>query len=212
MKSLLITVLFSIFSLFTFAQNKDTEKIDFHLNENAIHIQKWLDYYSLKALDFKILERSKRCIDCPPTRKDNPYYLEFSNKHDTDTLIDVDYSPSKKKYVSLGISIEYQKGIPYFYGWGCSQDIYLTDRTLKHHNLILRFSVSYQLAEGIFWKDENTFFVVGVEDIDQNVHFIYAFDLLNGTVVKYGAEAHLDSTNFDYFDAIYLPEKGIILN
>jgi hypothetical protein len=119
----------------------------------APFIKKWTDFYKIDFAQARFESENRTCFNCPPDTT-NLYYREFTQKHDTDKRIDVDYSPDKQRYVDLGISdgtyYNEEDKKYYFIGWDDCQEIYLIDRKQKHQNMIIWLGVASH-AEAVFW-------------------------------------------------------------
>lgn len=170
-------------------------------------IKKWTDFYELDFTKARLISRNdSACIKCPSSSEtDGVNYREFEKELDTDKRIDVDYSPHKQWYVDLGIMYDEMDGKKYFIGWDDCQSVYLVDRKRKHQNMILWMG-SGGLAEGVFWKSNDLFVVVGY---DHNCRFIQVFDIANETISHYQLIFKEDNSG-GYMNKVYLKEKGII--
>ncbi|NDV60088.1 WG repeat-containing protein [Bacteroides sp. 519] len=170
-------------------------------------IKKWTDFYKLDFAKARLIEHNDNaCIKCPSSiDTDGINYREFEKELDTNKRIDVDYSPNKQWYVDLGIMYEEIEGKRYFIGWDDCQSVYLIDRKRKHQNMIMWNGAS-GLAEGVFWKSNDLFAVVGY---DHDCRFINVFDIANETISYYQIILKEDNAG-GYMNGIYLKEKGII--
>ncbi|SHG26278.1 hypothetical protein SAMN05444362_11941 [Dysgonomonas macrotermitis] len=170
-------------------------------------IKKWTDFYKLDFTAARLISRNdSACIKCPSSPEtDGVNYREFEKGVDTGKRTDVDYSPDKQWYVDLGIMYDEMDGKKYFIGWDDCQSIYLIDRKRKHQNMIM-WNGSSGLAEGVFWKSNDLFVVVGY---DHNCRFIKVFDIVNETISHYQIILKEDNIG-GYMNKVYLKEKGII--
>ena len=127
----------------------------------------------------------------------------------------MDYSPNKRFYVDLGIWWEQDDDGKYYTAWDDCQEIYFTDRKLKQNNLLLWFGVS-MFSEAVFWKDNNTFMVVGYSSVFFKTLFIYVYNIKEKTrkeynlLIKEGENYH-PVENFGYMDEVNIKERGIIV-
>lgn len=170
-------------------------------------IKKWTDFYKLDFEKARLISRNdSACIKCPSTSEtDSVNYRESEKELDTDERSDVDYSPNKQWYVDLGIMYDEMDGKKYFIGWDDCQSVYLIDRKRKHQNMILWIG-SAGLAEGVFWKSNDLFAIVGY---DHNYLFIKVFDITDETISHYQLILKEDNSG-GYMNKVYLKEKGVI--
>ncbi len=207
MRRVLLSVFF-VLCQFGYAQSQIAFADNFYNEANQKRFKKWFDYYNLNIQMFKPANHSSECISYL-WDENSIYYKEFQPQDDLDSLINVNYSLSKRKYVSLGMEIDFRNGETYFFGWDDCQEIYLIDRDFKFNNLILWLGSS-ALAEDVFWsKNENIIYIVGFENYDGYTFFIYEFNLTKDSITKYDTEPILRNLNLNYFVNVYLSEREI---
>jgi len=175
-------------------------------------LKKWADFYGVELSKMRTVSVS----DFKPFSYElGGLYAEFSDKNDTDTLPDVDYSPDKQRYVDIG-------GLGYVYGDGewiagfddC-QNIYLIDRKIRKLREIMFIGVSGR-AETVFWKDNDVFIIVGYDNYPPLSRFVYVFDLKKSTKSEYKFLISENNKGVSevsgYVEQVLLKEKGFIVD
>jgi hypothetical protein len=174
-------------------------------------IKKWTDFYNIDLTQMRLIFQHHECFICPPDPA-SIYIRGFGEEEDTDTRIDVDYSPNKQRYVDLQLFwgyVEREDGKFELYGWDTGQEIYFIDRETKTQNMILRFNHG-NFAEGVFWKSNDVFMIVG--------HrfgfgfFVSVFDIIEETHSFYEIwwEERDDNVG-GFLNEVYWKERGIIV-
>lgn len=183
---------------------------DEELAEIAPVIKKWTDYYGLDLSKARLVKLDTTCFNCEPDTT-SLYFRPFEKEQNTNNRTDVDYSPDKQRYISLGLLLDEPDGTPIHIGWDDCQEIFLIDRRLKHQNLVMWNGVG-EFCEAAFWKSNDVFILVGHEYYHQPnfMYFVDIFDIANQSKKRY--EILLENINEDlnYMDSVYLKDKGIL--
>lgn len=179
------------------------------LRELALKIQKWSDYYQLDLSRMRMVNQDTFRLESEIDTT-SLYFREFTVKDDSPSLKTMDYSPNKQRYVSLGLNyVLWEKdGKLYYNGWDDCQEIYLIDRKFKRWDMILWFGAS-TFGEAVFWINNDTFVIVGHNDVFMPMHFIYQFDLANSTTTSY--EMPVGEIYSGYMDEINIKERGEVI-
>ena len=169
-------------------------------------VAKWLDFYKIDLSKFKFASQNPCDLsELPDTA--SIYYREFTDEYDSPNRIEVDYSPNKQFYISLGIMYIQEDDKLYNIGWDDCQEIYFTNRKLKYNNLLLWFGTS-MFAEAAFWKDNNTFMVVGYSMLHVETLFIYMYNMKEGTLKEYNLL--IEEGKHSGYMNVNMKERGII--
>ena len=176
-------------------------------------VAKWLDFYKIDLSQFKFVSQNPCDLsELPDTA--SIYYREYTDEYNSPNQINVDYSPDKRFYIDLGIWLQQDDDGKYYADWDDCQEIYFTDRKLKYNNLLLWFGAS-AFAEAVFWRNNNTFIVVGNSHTILKTLFIYVYNMKEDTLTEYnlpteeGVNYHSDG-NLGYMNAVNIKERGII--
>ena len=187
------------------------KEIDFILNE----IKKWTDHYRIDLSQARYVKTDITYFNTPldPDRT-GIYHREYTDDNDSSSLIEMTYSPDKRRYIDLGIIYETVDGFHFDTGlYDDSQEVWYIDRKEKQQNIVFYNGVSERVND-IFWKDNDIFIAVGIELMYSalNKYVIYVFDINKQTRIKY--ELLTDINPYAEFTPYYekfLKEKGIYL-
>ena len=176
-------------------------------------IAKWLDFYKINLSQFKLVSQNLVDLYEAPDPA-SVHNREFTDDDDSSDQIEVDYSPDKRFYISLGIMWEQGDDGEYYTFWDDCQEIYFTDRKLKHNKLLLWFGTS-MFAEAAFWKDNNTFMLVGYSESYLETLFIYVYNIEEQTQRAYNLlieenGIYHPGENSGYMNKVNIKERGII--
>ena len=136
-------------------------------------LEKWADFYDVDLSQLRI--ESVYGFDPYSQDPHSVSYRDFTDDDDVDTIMEVDYSPDKQRYVGLGLVYEYSDGKWIAWGDDC-QNICLIDRKARTHKEIL-FIGALGRAEAVYWKDNDTFIIVGYHMYSPPMRFVAVFDM-----------------------------------
>ena len=186
---------------------------DFHPIEPIV--TKWLDHHKVEPFHIRFVREEKRCFNCKPNRAEAGIYtIEFTPEHDSSDRLEMAYSPNKQRYINLGYCYETINGKNY--DGGCqddSQEVYLTDRRKKHHNLIFWYGLSGRV-DAVYWKNDDVFVALGREYDELPKYVMTVFDIAENTIKRYEFLVYLSAEEKQLkmggYRDVYLEEKGII--
>lgn len=174
------------------------------------YLKKWLNYHELDLKEARDAGIQEGIVKYNSLDSSSLYFREYTIEDDVSDSPLFDYSPNKRKYVSLGIIADKEDdGYFYYYGWDDCQAVYLTDRD-KKQNYMIAWEGSSSLNIDIFWIDNNNFVLVG-EDFYINTHFFRVFDLNRKTIQSYNIidKRTEENKRNNYFEDVYLKKKNI---
>ena len=187
----------------------------------------WTEHFNIDLSQAKFLCKSVEYFNSEPFKGTS--YREFTNEHDSRSLIGMAYSPDKQRYIDIGIRYKTIDGKRYDNSHALS-NINLVDRKEKHQNQLLNagFCGTLRRAHDVFWKNNNVFIIVGANksyqafctpcmesirnlEITLGEYVIYVFDISNNTIKLYGLLTDDNIyTKFDSYREMHLKEKGIL--
>lgn len=174
------------------------------------HLKEWLNYHKHELKDARNSGIQEGIVKYNSLDSSSLYFREYTIEDDVSDSPLFDYSPNKRKYVSLGIIADKEDdGNIYYYGWDDCQAVYLTDRD-KKQNCMIAWEGSGSLNYGVFWIDNNHFILVG-EYFNMNTYFFSVFDLEKKTIQSYNIidKRTEDNKRNSYFEDVYLKKKNI---
>jgi len=170
-------------------------------------LQKWINFYNIDLSRAKFINQEIIYLDKQPDTSDIYYNPYTANQYSTN-FKEMFYSPDKRYYIDIGIICKKINGKFYDTGeYDDSQAIYFTDRKLKFNHLLFYFGFS-SITEAVFWKNNNEFYLVGLNVDSLSNFFIYEYNIANHTRDYYEIEgSKLYESRFTEF---IKKERGII--
>jgi hypothetical protein len=175
-------------------------------------IKKWTEFYKLDFANARRMRVHDECFNCVQDDTNNINYYKIDKDEDTGKRIDVDYSPNKRMYVSIGLMLEERDGKYYHQGWAYCQSVRLVDRNQKHATTVL-FNGALSLSEAAFWKSDSMFIVVSRDYNGMKYYLrrysVDVFDISKQVHTSYDILKEHKNDNRSYL-SVYFKEKGII--
>lgn len=173
-------------------------------------VKNWLDFYGIDIRKMKHCESREWDFYAEPDTT-SIYYCPFTPEDDNGSLPAMQYSPDRRRYVDPDLptlTLE-EDGRYHYYGGDDCTGIYLTDRLMKVKGLIL-WGGSSTCLEGVFWKDNDSFALVGSGYYSADDYFLQVYDLGTKSIALYEIEPDEEREKRSYKVEVFFREEGIV--